>query len=38
MPCALNLCLMSFLVHPDDSAIGWGVTDWYQRHGYRELG
>ncbi|KAI3784091.1 hypothetical protein L1987_43183 [Smallanthus sonchifolius] len=23
---------------PDDSAIGRGVTDWYQRLGYRELG
>ena len=23
---------------PDDSAIGWGVTDWYQSHNYRELG
>ena len=31
---------MSNLVssHPDDSAIGWGVTDWYQSHNYRELG
>ncbi|KAD6795873.1 hypothetical protein E3N88_06769 [Mikania micrantha] len=24
--------------HPDVSAIGRGVTDWYQRLGYRELG
>ncbi|MFS8001255.1 hypothetical protein Hanom_Chr13g01188211 [Helianthus anomalus] len=24
--------------HSDDSAIGWGVTDWYQSHNYRELG
>ena len=24
--------------HPDVSAIGWGVTDWYQSHNYRELG
>ncbi|KAI3814357.1 hypothetical protein L1987_19110 [Smallanthus sonchifolius] len=23
---------------PDDSAVGWGVTDWYQSLGYRELG
>ncbi|KAD7117569.1 hypothetical protein E3N88_04837 [Mikania micrantha] len=24
--------------HPDDSAVGRGVTDWYQSPGYRELG
>ena len=24
--------------HSDGSAIGWGVTDWYQSHNYRELG
>ena len=24
--------------HPDVSTIGWGVTDWYQSLGYRELG
>ncbi|KAI3794646.1 hypothetical protein L1987_37279 [Smallanthus sonchifolius] len=23
--------------HPDVSAVGWGVTDWYQSLGYREL-
>ena len=28
----------SYTSHLDDSADGWGVTDWYQSRGCRELG
>ena len=29
---------ISFSSHSDVSAIGWGVTDWYQSHNFGELG
>ena len=37
-PCAIEQSVHKFASRPDDSAVGWGVTDWYQSHGYRELG